>query len=39
MFYINLDWDWLTSNSCKLYRIHHFRDTLYVASVAEKWLP
>ena len=43
MFYINSDWDWLTSNSCIVLvnstKFTIFRDTLYVASVAEKWLP
>ena len=37
-----LYWDWLMCNSCKcsckFYKIHHICDTLYVASVAEKWL-
>ena len=38
-----LFWDWLMCNSCKcsckFYKIYIFCDTLYVASVAEKWLP
>ena len=34
MLYINLDWDWLTSNSCKCScKFSIFRDILYVASV------
>ena len=41
MLYINLDWDWLTSKSCKCScKFYIFTDTYnYVASVAEKWLP
>ena len=35
--------DWLMCNSCKCYvnstKFPIFCDTLYVASVAEKWLP
>ena len=40
MLHINLDWDWLTFNSCKcsckFYKFPIFRDTSYVASVTEK---
>ena len=37
MLYINLNWDRLTSNSCKCsYKFSIFRDTSYVASVAAK---
>ena len=38
-----LYWDWLMCNSCKCSfnstKFPIFCDTLYVASVAEKWLP